>query len=64
MDAITPEVLNLFGAPLRARVPKFGIYYEGQLVKLCRDAKISLKKDVHPDVLSGKRRVRVPATKP
>jgi hypothetical protein len=65
-DDITPEILGLLGAPLRYRVPKFGIYYARDLVKLCRDAKIPLKKDVPADVWAQKKPIRIwfPATKP
>jgi hypothetical protein len=65
-DDIAPEILGLLGAPLRYRVSKFGIYYAKDLVKLCRDAKIPLKKGVPSSVWAQKKpiRIRFPATKP
>ncbi len=66
MDDVSREILALLGAPLVYRIPKFGIYYEKSLAKLCQDAKIPLKKDVPPEMWSGKRPIRFkfPATKP
>jgi hypothetical protein len=39
MDDVSREILALLGAPLVYRIPKFGIYYEKSLAKLCQDAK-------------------------
>jgi hypothetical protein len=66
MDDVTPEMLALLGAPFVYRLPKFGIYYAKDLVKLCGDAKIPLKKDVPAAAWSAKKPIRFkfPATKP
>lgn len=42
-----------------SKVPKFGVYRYANLVKLCEDAKIPLKKDVPPDVWNRPKPIRI-----